>query len=346
MSTPDPNTATICQQRAARMYMTPPLARVSLISPYATPSPYNSPQNTVYKNTPFTQFQLNMRRKVEILKYSSNTQSTQTNNQTKLQRWSQIARGANQKQFSYNPITGVAILNDCSQNNQIPTLSTGSNVPGPPIYLYEDPAVPLYNYAFNTRSNPNDIQTSTDPWYTRIYADQVLAQDTSGMVVSICITQYISGPYMSIPINVPLSIHLYGALATNQSKQPLEISVNTINVAVMYSSTPIQQIQYNSTSQSIAGLSTLTWNMTSNLNKSNQFNITKDIGVFTFTLNPTSTSRDIPTTNGAVYDIMLQVHLSVLTVSSQQTPIFATETSFLYETVANASLPNQTVLRG
>jgi hypothetical protein len=173
-----------------------------------------------------------------------------------------------------------------------------------------------------------------------------LAQDTSGIVVSICITQYIRGPYEPIPITVPLSIHLYGALATNQTKQPLVVSVDTINVAVMYSSTPIQQILYKSTSPTIAGLSTLTWDMSSNMNASKQFNLTKDIGVFTFTLNPTSTSTDIPTTNGAVYDIMLQVHLSVLTVSSHQTPTFATATAILYETVANASLPNQTVLRG
>jgi hypothetical protein len=61
--------------------------------------------NTLFRFTPkspyggdFSKFQLDMKRKTEILKYSNNTSSTKTNNLTKAQKYASIAKGYAQRQ--------------------------------------------------------------------------------------------------------------------------------------------------------------------------------------------------------------------------------------------------------
>jgi hypothetical protein len=119
---------TFCALRKQKMLTnipTPP--RVEL-----QPSPYERG---------FTQEQLNMRRKYEILQYSANAQSTQTNNLTKKQQYSLSVRGYGQEQ-RYS-VAALAQMENCPIP-QVPT--THSNVPGPSILLYKDDNVPLYNY--------------------------------------------------------------------------------------------------------------------------------------------------------------------------------------------------------
>ena len=113
------------KEKALTNIPTPP--RVELQS-----SPYESG---------FTQEQLNMRRKYEILQYPANTQSTQTNNLTQKQLYSLSIRGYGQYK-RYSAAT-IAQLPTCPEP-KVPTTSSG--VPGPSILLYKDPNVPLYNY--------------------------------------------------------------------------------------------------------------------------------------------------------------------------------------------------------
>jgi len=61
--------------------------------------------NTLFRFTPkspyggnFSKFQLDMKRKTEILKYSNNASSTKTNNLTKAQKYASIAKGYAQRQ--------------------------------------------------------------------------------------------------------------------------------------------------------------------------------------------------------------------------------------------------------
>ena len=84
----------------------------------------------------FTQMQLNMRRKAEILKYNATKSSSQTNAPTRKQVFSKIVNG------NYSPCPIDSITK--------PVSTTASNIPGPPMYLYEDPNVPLYNYLKDT----------------------------------------------------------------------------------------------------------------------------------------------------------------------------------------------------
>jgi hypothetical protein len=88
-------------------------------------------QETPYQNG-VTQQQLNMRRKAEILKYNSTKSSTQTNGITKNQIFSKIVS------TNYRPCSVDA--------NNKPMPSSASNIPGPVMYLFEDPNVNLYNY--------------------------------------------------------------------------------------------------------------------------------------------------------------------------------------------------------
>ena len=80
----------------------------------------------------FTQEQLNMRRKVEILKYNATKSSSQTNAPTRKQVFSKIIT------TNYRPCPVETITK--------PISTTASNIPGRPMYLFEDPNVLLYNY--------------------------------------------------------------------------------------------------------------------------------------------------------------------------------------------------------
>ena len=62
----DFNLETACRQRAKRMLFTYPTNRFDIISPYTDSS--------------YTPFDLDMRRKAEILEYKGNTQASKSNN--------------------------------------------------------------------------------------------------------------------------------------------------------------------------------------------------------------------------------------------------------------------------
>lgn len=112
---------TIDANRQNGMVFNVPPVRYTPISPY---------ENNL------TQYQLNMRRKVEILKYKKNTVMT------KKQGFAQAIKGATQRRnFSQ-----TQILEPQNRQRCPPTISTAANVPGPAFYLSLDPNVPLYNY--------------------------------------------------------------------------------------------------------------------------------------------------------------------------------------------------------
>ena len=112
-----------------------PPPRLNIVSPYPA----------------YSSFQLNMRRKVEILKYTSPQQNTKTNTFTKNQLFANLAKNMNAiSQYQINePYTNLV----CIEDKIKPTLSTSCDVPGPPIILQYEPTVPLYNYVNSNRSS-------------------------------------------------------------------------------------------------------------------------------------------------------------------------------------------------
>lgn len=121
---------TILQQN--RLTNIPP-SRIEVLSPYET--------------TKYSRFDLDMRRKTQILKYDQ--LNTQVNRLSKKEKWSRVVNGRNPS------LTNVVVD---SQNNLILACPnpggplrmplSASNVPPDPNvpYLYDDESVPLYNY--------------------------------------------------------------------------------------------------------------------------------------------------------------------------------------------------------
>lgn len=104
-----------------------------------------TPLNPYPKNT---QFELDMRRKCEILKYTGSG-SQQTSSLSKKQQYANLVSNINMATRG-NQYT-------CTQNRTIPTLTSACDVPGPIQSLIYDPSMNLYNYQNNARVFSSDL---------------------------------------------------------------------------------------------------------------------------------------------------------------------------------------------
>ena len=127
--------ANALEQRREYLLRRTPFVRNEIVSPYST----------------FTKMQLDMRRKVEVLKYKKN--STQARNLTAKEKQAQILRGNYRGNVLY-----------CADDKNIPVKTSSSDVPGPIITLQEDPTVPLYNYITNQFSPAVSFTESDEKW--------------------------------------------------------------------------------------------------------------------------------------------------------------------------------------
>jgi hypothetical protein len=93
--------AEYCNQRKKQLVFSVPPPRYTPISPY--------------ESGKYTQFQLDMRRKAEILKYSNNASSSKTNNMSKAERWAQIVNGNTNYQSSGYPSFTITTI-DYNEN--------------------------------------------------------------------------------------------------------------------------------------------------------------------------------------------------------------------------------------
>lgn len=129
------------------------LKRRSRFFSLLSPGPRYNPVSP-YPN--YTQVQLDMRRKAEILQYKKN--STQTTQLTKSQRFASVVNGS--YQANSNKV--------CNKDLLQPTPTSASGIPGPLMILRYDPTVPLYNYQTKQNTSafvdiqPPDWQVSVD----------------------------------------------------------------------------------------------------------------------------------------------------------------------------------------
>ena len=166
----------------------------------------------------FTEQQLAMRRKVEILKYNNTTSSTKTNSLTKSQRWAQIVnRTTEQPNFNVllsasNDLAGIS----CPQDSLIPMPTTVCGIRGGPVaYLWEDPTVPLYNYITTRNYGTMETNIETQPWK---WASAVVggAGGTSVLyqgavnthVLSIYITPAIEVSFLTFRAEIPIYVEI------------------------------------------------------------------------------------------------------------------------------------------
>jgi len=129
------------------------------------------PQNPYEQNPSITQYELDMRRKVEILKYKRNT----VGSMSKKQSFTQAIKGSTQRRnFSQTQIAEFQSGNNVVQQCP-PTISTSAGIPGPAFYLSLDANIPLYNYnVTRTYATENKVDTETKWLYstsTDIYSN-------------------------------------------------------------------------------------------------------------------------------------------------------------------------------
>lgn len=137
--------AATCAARAAKMLSPTPPMRYEPTSPY--------PANT--------QYELDMRRKAEILKYQNTTTNTKTNNLTKRQKFARIIN-------STGGSVAAALTEKCAATDV-----DGANTPLPAYYsgirggarqmLYYNPKIPLYNYQSIIKTTASEVYNATSP---------------------------------------------------------------------------------------------------------------------------------------------------------------------------------------
>lgn len=233
------------QKRRLAIYNIPPI-RLNLVSPYQT-------------IPPISQYQLNMRRKVEILKYSTNTDR---NSFTKKQSYSYLVNNRVQK--------AIANTLEC---NTTPTLSTSCDIPGAPVVLQLDPNVPLYNYGNYLQNRAyatiDEVDTSTFNFYTKNviqYVEELLHQATPDLslvyqhvtipIGSLIIGQSIQSNNYAFSFNIPIAFWFTGSLKSGYDSNGVFIQkpsitdtdiltfhITDISLNILYNGSTIQPLQ-------------------------------------------------------------------------------------------------------
>jgi hypothetical protein len=232
------------------------------------PTRYDNLANNPYQkinpvtNKPYTKYDLDMRRKTEILKYSSNRMSTQTNNLTKAQIYAQASNGNYSKKtyslqfITDNTINGV--LTVCPTSPIIQTPTTACDVPGPVIYLYNDPTIPLYNLVNDTNQPYGIINEAADPYPVGWNTEEKQNVINTGSQQTVVFSLYfftVTSPLFLFSGSFPISIKFSGTSYT--TTLPIQncsftLSTNQISANVLYSYSsvsikPTFSFQYNTT---------------------------------------------------------------------------------------------------
>jgi len=212
------------------LYNVPP-ARINVVSPYVT--------------TNYTKFDLDMRRKAEVLKYQRG--STKGDTLTKKQQWSQISKGNYQvlspsyiNRITKRETDAVKIV-DCSAGLILTPLSASNVPPDPNVpFLYDDNRVPLYNYLnpISTRAYGfQNVPLNTNMIFqTIVYNNTICETNISNKIASILFLDNANQNAYTLSIqNIPLAINIQGDLSGN----------NTIINDTILNDTVINSIQLN-----------------------------------------------------------------------------------------------------
>lgn len=217
------------------LYNVPP-TRLNIVSPYGS----------------YTQHDLDMRRKAEILKY--NTSTTQ-GTITRSQKWRRIVN------TSVNPSSTTSTILNCPLDDLIETPTSSCDVPGPVILLYNDPNIPLYNYKLNTDAySLLETPTNTDLFeIDGIIKNEIYIDETFLCVLKIF---DITSSITTFEIVIPMT------LITNPGGISINISIDIPDLIVRYTNIPNNLYQANSSSANFYDLNnnviTPPFNSTSN----------------------------------------------------------------------------------
>ena len=217
----------------------------------------------------YKQFDLDMRRKAEILSYKSSRMSTQTNSLTRAQRYQQLVQGSSQRRTLTNAFINENIrpdgtLQTCPERI-IKTSTTAAGVPGPIMDLYLDPDIPLYNLNKNTNDYGQIMEEDNETLWvitdisnidclnTTTYANPLYSNLLSVYMLNV------EDPSYYFTISFPFNIYIEAKSKTN-SPTDLYNETNNINVfdisfgafysnnIVNLSISPIKNVEVNTVS--------------------------------------------------------------------------------------------------
>lgn len=214
-------------------------------NPNGTSNPYS--KINISTGLPLTQYELDMRRKVEILKYDKSSNVSLT----KKQAWTQIVKGSSQRR-TYSQSQLLALQNGTgtanAESDACSTLSTSAGIPGTPFYLKLDPNVPLYNYLIsNTYASQNvennmtlsyDVNSdviSNDPMLFTINVGPAIDINYGIFTFSVPIGLSVVGSYNAYPNSIDAS----GTFAVNIPTENISISVSYSGADVILKTIPV-----------------------------------------------------------------------------------------------------------
>ena len=194
----------------------------------------------------YTQAQLDMRRKVEILQYnkSSNGKST------KKQAFVTAIKGSLQRRtFSNYYLKAVQTGEEqlCPSDILIPKLTNTSDVPGPPMYLVYDPTVPLYNYNSQQQAYGTQNSESKYKWLTN-YDTDVIDDGNKPQIFTLNIQPGIDSNSYSFTFTTSVSASITGYNTAHPAPDvsgiyKLNIPPSNLSLTIMYGGQPVQLSQ-------------------------------------------------------------------------------------------------------
>jgi len=215
----------LCAQRKKQQLFNIPPSRIEIVSPYV--------------NSNITKFQLDMRRKAEVLKHDQ--VNTKQNNLTKKQQFAQVINGRStpvaKSYIKENTVTSTIFAKVLNCNNKdlpITTPSSASGVPNDYISgintLYSDPNVPLYNFinpvltrAYGFLNSPLDSTVIRYSNYTNANTDI-----STSLISTVEFTDLTTNPYYTLNIiHIPLAFQIYGDISKN-----VNVSVDSIKILI------------------------------------------------------------------------------------------------------------------
>jgi hypothetical protein len=203
-------TDNFCRQRRLNMLFHVPTNRDELVKP----------------DPNFTTEQLNMRRKVEILKYNKNI--NKNNGLTQKNNFARLSRG----NYKQNRLV-------CENDHKIPTSSSNSDIPGPSLLLFEDKSVPLYNYnntnidRYNSGNGISYNNESDREWTLYNFSDLLIANNERLSILTIY--DNIKNPSYTYTFTTPIYTNIYGTNLTQNMKNIIyTFTINYITLNVYY----------------------------------------------------------------------------------------------------------------
>jgi hypothetical protein len=219
----------VCRQRRNRQSFNVPSTRLNLQD-----SPYNQ----------YTMSQLNMRRKVEILKYSSNRMNSQTNNLTRSQKWANIVSGVTASATS----SAITPEKPC---NRLPGWSSGCNIPGPLFQLYEDTEVPLYNFKQDQRSFSVYPDAPLLKWSHQVNNNVYISSKTDEIVSNVITRLPSESLRYNYRINIPIALFFTFTIPAAKT-DTLIFTINSIELRVYYNDDKISTYPVTSSIKDIS----------------------------------------------------------------------------------------------